>query len=79
MGVGFIQLALVALLCLASTQLSAAQGSPYPNLELVYLAGGCFWGLELAILRIPGVQMTRVGYAGGHTKQPTYEQVPRQH
>lgn len=36
---------------------------------------GCFWGAELAFLRVPGVVGTQVGYSQGTTKFPTYEQV----
>lgn len=41
----------------------------------IYLAGGCFWGLEKYISMIPGVISTEVGYANGKTKDPTYEDV----
>ena len=39
------------------------------------IAGGCFWGLELAYQRMPGVSHTSVGYTAGNTKNPTYQQV----
>jgi len=41
------------------------------------LAGGCFWGMEDILRKIPGVLETRVGYAGGSTKNPTYRDVSR--
>ena len=36
---------------------------------------GCFWGVEAAFRRLDGVRATRVGYAGGSTERPSYEQV----
>jgi len=43
--------------------------------ETATLAGGCFWGLQEALRHIPGVIVTTVGYTGGTTPNPTYEQV----
>lgn len=43
----------------------------------IYLAGGCFWGVEKYFNKIKGVISTDVGYANGKTENPTYEQVSR--
>mgnify|MGYP002713460550 FL=1 len=42
----------------------------------IYLAGGCFWGVEAYFKEIEGVVDTEVGYANGRTEQTTYEEVP---
>ena len=44
----------------------------------IYLAGGCFWGVEKYVSLLPGVVDTQVGYANGRTRHPTYEQVCRE-
>ncbi len=41
----------------------------------IYLAGGCFWGLEAVMARVPGVTATEVGYANSKVENPSYEQV----
>ena len=41
----------------------------------LYLAGGCFWGAEHFFKQIEGVVLTEVGFANGHTPDPTYKQV----
>ena len=49
---------------------------PYPNGSETMIVGmGCFWGAERAFWSLPGVWVTAVGYAGGITPNPTYEEV----
>jgi len=44
-------------------------------MKKIWLAGGCFWGVEAYFWQLKGVVATRVGYGQGETVQPTYEQV----
>ncbi len=43
------------------------------NTETAYLAGGCFWGMQDLLRRIPGVLETEVGYTGGWLENPKYD------
>jgi len=49
---------------------------PYPDGSEIAMFGlGCFWGAEKAFWSLPGVAVTAVGYSGGYTPNPTYEEV----
>lgn len=45
------------------------------NMRTIWLAGGCFWGMEALFSRIPGVKKTTPGYANGRTENPRYEEL----
>ncbi|MBC86061.1 MAG: peptide-methionine (S)-S-oxide reductase [Bdellovibrionaceae bacterium] len=44
-------------------------------METIYLAAGCFWGVEHKLAQVPGVTQTEVGYMNGRTENPTYKEV----
>jgi peptide-methionine (S)-S-oxide reductase len=48
---------------------------PFPQMELALFGMGCFWGAEKGFWLLPGVHSTSVGYAGGYTPNPSYEEV----
>ena len=49
---------------------------PYPEgAEMAVFGMGCFWGVERMFWKLPGVWVTAVGYAAGHTPNPTYQEV----
>lgn len=48
---------------------------PWPQMEIAYFALGCFWGAERKFWQAEGVVCTAAGYQGGHTVNPTYEDV----
>ena len=49
---------------------------PFPeHLQTAVFGLGCFWGAERKFWQVPGVYTTAVGYAGGYTKHPTYQEV----
>jgi peptide-methionine (S)-S-oxide reductase len=47
----------------------------YKMTEKIHFAAGCFWSVELAFQREPGVLKTTVGYTQGETKDPSYQDV----
>jgi len=53
----------------------APMDPPFSGMELAMFGLGCFWGAERIFWQMPGVHTTMVGYAGGHTPNPTYEEV----
>jgi peptide-methionine (S)-S-oxide reductase len=49
---------------------------PYPaGAEAIYFGMGCFWGAERLFWKLPGIVVTAVGYQGGSTPNPSYEEV----
>jgi peptide-methionine (S)-S-oxide reductase len=56
--------------------LGTPMAPPFPDdTEQVIVGMGCFWGAEKAFWQLPGVYTTAVGYSGGITPNPTYEEV----
>src|SRR5688572_12936054 len=53
----------------------AATPAPVGSTHTAILAGGCFWGMEEILRKIPGVVQTEVGYTGGRTAKPRYQDV----
>jgi peptide-methionine (S)-S-oxide reductase len=65
---------------LMTQQLHAVNGhslrGPFPkSYRQAFFGMGCFWGAERLFWQLPGVYSTTVGYAGGHSADPTYKQV----
>ena len=55
--------------------LGASHPKPSGKNQLAAFSGGCFWGTEDVFRQVPGVVATAVGYTGGHTVNPSYEDV----
>ena len=61
--------------CINSAALTFRENGAKPARERVLFGAGCFWGVEAEFAKVKGVTNTRVGYSGGVTKSPTYEDV----
>ena len=59
----------------SSKETAIPAGASAARRETAILAGGCFWGMEEILRKIPGIEETSVGYTGGKVPNPTYEQV----
>ena len=60
----------------AHTVLGTPLEGPFDaSLEIAMFGLGCFWGAERVFWKVPGVYTTAVGYAAGHTPNPTYREV----
>jgi len=72
---------IILLALLGALSLSAAESTNAPSMnptnstELATLGGGCFWCTEALFQMLPGVKSVTSGYAGGHTENPTYQQI----
>ncbi|HEV2735275.1 MAG TPA: peptide-methionine (S)-S-oxide reductase MsrA [Longimicrobiaceae bacterium] len=67
---------LLAAACSGGAEAQARQGAPAAaTRDTATFAGGCFWCVEEAFDKAPGVVKTTSGYTGGRTRNPTYEQV----
>lgn len=65
-------LSLLGLILTGTALAEPAKKGKTVNTEVAYLAGGCFWGMEDLLRKLPGVTGTEVGYMGGETKNATY-------
>ena len=59
----------------AAAAAAAASEETSATTRRIVLAAGCFWGVQLAFQRVPGVRYTSVGYIGGQGRNPTYQHV----
>jgi len=72
---GMLALAPWLLFLSVASSAGPAQGAEDEKLEKAVFAGGCFWCMEHPFDQLPGVVSVIPGYTGGHTKNPTYEEV----
>ena len=67
----------IGVLALGAPLPRPAEAQTTPALQTAIFAGGCFWSEEKAFDDLPGVRSAVSGFVGGHTANPTYEQVVR--
>lgn len=72
-GEGFTQLN--SRHCVNSLSLDLVNSATISDSEEIIIAGGCFWGIEYYLQKLTGVVFTCVGYCGGNTSNPTYQEV----
>jgi len=65
----------LAIALLQAPWANADEGATPPAPAVATFAGGCFWCMQPPFEKLDGVVSTTVGYTGGHTKNPTYEEV----
>lgn len=65
----------LAFLTLLTAMTLQADTKPASSTELATFGGGCFWCTEAVLERLPGVKQVVSGYAGGHTANPTYQEI----
>ena len=61
--------------CVNSASIDFVLTTTVDDTEEAFFAGGCFWGVDSLLKKLPGVLLTEVGYMGGQTQCPTYEAV----
>jgi peptide methionine sulfoxide reductase msrA/msrB len=61
--------------CVNSLSLDFVENDQVMDTEEAIIAGGCFWGVDYFLRKIPGVIKVEVGYTGGKVEDPTYQQV----
>jgi peptide-methionine (S)-S-oxide reductase len=76
LGCAFLSCTLGCLRKKAAAQSVVEEKKPMEaGMESIVVGGGCFWCMEAVFDHVPGVKSVVCGYAGGHTKNPTYEDV----
>ena len=65
--------------CVNSLAIEFVPDNAVTQTDEAIIAGGCFWGVQYLFTQLPGVLLTEVGYIGGKTDHPTYQQVCSDH